>query len=326
MATISRDDVRAALRSDQVVERYGLRLRGSATCRGTCTFCASASREPFCLDAGSGRWICHACNASGDLLALVAGLEGLDIRQDFRRVLAIAADACGVSVAGVDVEVLRRKAAAYRAEQAEQARLDTERRAKAEEGAPYFWRGLSTRVMAGFRYLVHRGLAHAADEVRYTDATICLPLWRWGKIVNVVRRRIDDAEPKVIGIRNCGTDATFGDVGRVDNTTGPVVIVEGLTDWLAARCLSPERLVIGAHGAGRLGYAAKVAAPIARERGAIIVPDNDAAGFRAANTAIDVLLAAGVAPTAIKIMDVRPADDLAHWMLIRQPQRTRGAA
>lgn len=44
-----------------------------------------------------GAWKCHGCDRNGDALALVAAVEGLDSREDFRRLLDAAASLAGVS-------------------------------------------------------------------------------------------------------------------------------------------------------------------------------------------------------------------------------------
>ena len=38
---------------------------------------------------------CFGCGASGDCFKLIALLEGLDLKEDFIKVLTIAAEACG---------------------------------------------------------------------------------------------------------------------------------------------------------------------------------------------------------------------------------------
>lgn len=53
--------------------------------------------------AADGKWHCHACDDGGDLLALVARCEGLDVASDFGRVLEVAAQLAGVDLS-LDVE------------------------------------------------------------------------------------------------------------------------------------------------------------------------------------------------------------------------------
>lgn len=48
--------------------------------------------------AADGKWHCHACDDGGDLLALVARCEGLDVAADFGRVLEVAAQLAGVDL------------------------------------------------------------------------------------------------------------------------------------------------------------------------------------------------------------------------------------
>jgi hypothetical protein len=48
------------------------------------------------LAGGTVRVHCFGCDQSGDALSLIAQVEGLDLRTDFRRVLDVAADLAGV--------------------------------------------------------------------------------------------------------------------------------------------------------------------------------------------------------------------------------------
>jgi DNA primase len=64
---------------------------------------------------------CHACGASGDALSLVAAARGLDVKTDFRAVLAEAASVAGLHVAASDARAARpplAKAGAARARRA----------------------------------------------------------------------------------------------------------------------------------------------------------------------------------------------------------------
>lgn len=101
---VQRDDVVAALRSEDVANHLGIKgqWRGrwmrSARCGET-----DHGSECFAI-AQHGRWHCHSCDKGGDLLALLALGEGLDIKEDFGKVLEIAAGIAGVEVdAGGDL-------------------------------------------------------------------------------------------------------------------------------------------------------------------------------------------------------------------------------
>ena len=69
-----------------------------------------------------------------------------------------------------------------------------------------------------------------------------------------------------------------------------MVIVEGVFDWLAARVLAPDRLVLGAHGAGRLPDAVRMVAEKCCSRGLVFVPHKDTSnvGARQVRAAIKV--------------------------------------
>jgi hypothetical protein len=79
------------------------------------------------------------------------------------------------------------------------------------------------------------------------------------------------------------------------------VIVEGLMDWLSARVLWPTRLILGAHGAGRLPDVAEIAAPVAVGRGVVVIPHDDDAGKRYADRAYVALVKGGVPSEDIEI-------------------------
>jgi len=94
--TIDKDAVIGQLTAEDVARHLGItgtwrgRWMRSMRC-GT----ADHSSDAFAL-ARDGMWHCWACDKGGDLLALVAASEGLDVRADFPRVLEIAARIAGV--------------------------------------------------------------------------------------------------------------------------------------------------------------------------------------------------------------------------------------
>lgn len=86
-----------------VCERLGL-LNGRGAFKrqagGVIVRCpAHEERTPSCSvrrgPDGTIAWKCHGCEASGDVLTLVATVHGLSTRSDFREVLRVAADLAG---------------------------------------------------------------------------------------------------------------------------------------------------------------------------------------------------------------------------------------
>lgn len=93
---IDRETVLEHLRATDVARHIGI----VGTWRGRwlrSRRCATAdhSSDAFGLSQ-DGFWHCWACDQGGDLLALVAAAEGLDLRADFPRVLEISAGIAGV--------------------------------------------------------------------------------------------------------------------------------------------------------------------------------------------------------------------------------------
>lgn len=93
-------DVRAACADPVAVARaLGLVVaHGSRRVRVCCPW--HNEKNPSCaISVRDGRVVayCHACHAGGDLIALVAAVEGLDARTQFQAVLERAAQLFGVS-------------------------------------------------------------------------------------------------------------------------------------------------------------------------------------------------------------------------------------
>lgn len=89
-----------ALTATQVLEHFGVdhRRSGAEWRFAICPACGQRSRaDSVSCNRATGRWRCHAHDCAGDLLAMVAGFAGIDIRRDFESVLAAAAAIAGVS-------------------------------------------------------------------------------------------------------------------------------------------------------------------------------------------------------------------------------------
>lgn len=184
MSQVKRDDVVSALRAEDVAAHLGIKgqWRGrwmrSSRCGET-----DHESEAFALSR-DGRWHCHSCDKGGDLLHLLALGEGLNIKDDFSRVLEFAA-----GIAGIDVEPAgdmfgigpSKPAPRPRVEMAPLAPLH-ERLALAKRRAAWTWERLHDREHTEVpdAYLRSRGLnpevVLAREDVRSTPLRIDAPL------------------------------------------------------------------------------------------------------------------------------------------------------
>ncbi len=318
-ARVEKADVLAALTAERVLEHFGIDYRrsGYELRLQVCPTCGPRTRkDAVSVNSDSGQWKCHAHGCSGDILDIVAGMAGLDIERDFRAVLEVAAELAGIPLREVPTERRRYLAELETRRREQQAKLAAERaaaQARAQVNAARLWARLAATSEPGMAYLRRRGVSGVAGDVRFGQRSICLPLRdAAGQLTNVVGRLFveDPDAPKIRGLAGCTTAGTFGDTRKATSTTGPIVIVEGLVDWLSARVRWPDRLILGAHGAGRLPYVAELAAPLAIGRGALLVPHNDDAGLRYADRAI-VALAKGGLPMEdmeVYVIDARHND------------------
>lgn len=316
-ARLDKAEVLGALGAEAVLAHFGIEFqrRGDELRCQVCPGCGPRTRrDAVAINSDTGRWCDHAHGCRGDLFDLVAGLAGLDIERDFGAVLAVAAELAGVNPVEASDERRRHLAELRARREAEEAARSAEReeaRARAAAAAPGIWARLNRTSKAGLAYLRRRGVEAARGDVRFGRRSVCIPLRdAAGAIVNVVGRLFveDPRAPKIRGLAGCSTAGTFGDLGKADTTTGPVVIVEGLMDWLSARVLWPDRLNLGAHGAGRLPHVAELAAPLARKRGVLLVPHADDAGQRYCDRAIAALVKGGVEMGAIQLFLVEAGD------------------
>jgi hypothetical protein len=97
--TLDRAAVLAALRAEDVVQHFGIvgQWRGRWLRSQRCAVADdhAAGSMPFGI-AHDGKWHCWACDQGGDILKLIAVGEKLDMRNDFPRILEIAAAIAGV--------------------------------------------------------------------------------------------------------------------------------------------------------------------------------------------------------------------------------------
>jgi hypothetical protein len=318
------DAVEAGLRAPAILDAFGARYRDAPTIRLTvCPQCGEATkRAAVAINRASCKWVHHGGPCRGAALDLVAAFAGLDRRRDFVRLLEIAAPIAGVTEHTSTAVLDEIKARAAQEQAAYEHRVAAER-AAARAAAPGYWARLARRSVEGEAYLVNRGLDPAVlvarDAVRFDrdDPAVALHAYD-GAIINVARRRRDPAAiVKAPVLPSCTTDGTFvGRIGDLDATGGPIVavLVEGVTDSLAAVLAFPGCLVVGAHCADRLPHVAAAIVPrLVEARGwLLVVPDVDASkGEERAADAVRVAERAGLKlDESIQLVDVRPHEDL----------------
>ena len=296
-----RDQIVAALSPRAVLDRFG--IEGRATGRelrtGVCPTCGPRSRrDAVAINLGTGMWDCKVTGCSGDVFALVAGLAGLDARRDFPKVLELAADIAGVSIA-TDPEAAQRIADRRRVEAA-RMQADQEARAAARATMPAKWAALATRHADGEAYLAGRGIDAAAlrrhgDVVRYSltgEPAVALRDLATGAITGVQYRCLaGDRKLRCEPGSQLAGAALHGRVGEIalggEGGVDVAVLVEGLADTLVAVLTWPGCAIFGAP-AGELERVATAVAPrIAACRGWLLVSvDNDRTGVDKATDAV----------------------------------------
>jgi len=344
------DEVVAALRPAAVLAHFQVEARraGHELRTNACPSCGARSRDAVCIHAETGLWFDHAHGCQGNVLDLVAGFAGLDRRKDFPRVLAVAADIAGVSPTAVDDrEVEARRAQRRREQEAEMQRQRSSAiaaRELARDRAEDIWNRLFPLTRAGTLYLQTRGLEALAGRsqiVRFAPVPntpetpwhrrtrklmgcgACVPVHDLadGAITNVVTRRFEvhGDESKVVALPECPKvigDRVIGTFGRwVDFRTAAldVVLVEGVADYLTATLLWPQRLVLGADGAGLLAKIVRFVGPpiAAAGRQLFLIPHADDAGERFNVAAGQAAVQAGLrAGNTLQFVDLGPHKDL----------------
>ena len=234
----------AALGPERAIGLLGVKPRRSGGKLRTATCAARGgdhSRQDAVVIEPSGLWHCKVCGEGDSLFAYLARMLG----SDPARADAVEAVAHLVGVEPTeDPEATerRRRILAERAADAERWRLaEEERHARAEAAAAQLWLRLPRQSLSGSAYLRGRRLDGAVGDVRYGRHHICLALRAPdGSVRNVAGRRIDGAEPKVKCLSGCRkVGYVVGDLRKLTTTSGPIVLVEGLADFLAARLYWP---------------------------------------------------------------------------------------
>lgn len=336
------EDVRAALRVTDVLDRFGVdyRDRRNITLR-ECPNCKRRQRRAaFKVNRDTGLWIHHSGPAGsaickGDALDLLGAFAGVD-RSRFPELLELGASIAGITADTAPAELARIRAE-HEARREARARRAAEQRAAAEATVPGLWAALAGRHLRGQRYLDERGLDPVAlrargDLVRfYPDGApaVLLHDLATGAPINIARRQID-REPKnltldiarVLGLDDGEVDGTFSTagslVGRVTDIdpdgVDVAVLVEGMTDSIAAALTFDTCAIVGANGWRQMPRVAAAVAPrLAEARGWLLVAvDDDDQGVAGAGDAMRAAIDAGlVLRKSVRAIELGAHKDLA---------------
>lgn len=277
---------------------------------------------------GTARVKCHACGFTGDALTLVACVYGLDLREDFKRVLLTGAELAGNHTLAAELEDGKPRP--------DRIQLPEPRQT---EEAPWpdrvqeFWNSCShlhTDAVA-CRLLESRGIDPARAEglglARVLPERGPLPKWAkygrrdWRKTSNRIVVRSWDSDgilrsvrawrvtagdsPKRLppaGCRSAGlvlSDRRGHGVLRGERTAHTLWIVEGEPDWIAATIAAPGGHAVWGIGSG--GWSDGAAEKASAVRRVIVATHPDAAGDR---------YAAEVLSSVKKSVRWRPPSDL----------------
>lgn len=307
------DEVRPDL-IDVLEQRYSVKMRRDGReYRGRCPVHRGDNRSSLAVSRDRRLWRCYSCGEVGDVFTMLALLEGCTEAEAIKREAArVGYEATRPPTEAELAERRRRR----EAEQADRERAKLQEQCEAADRAAKKWAALPTCSEVGEAYLRSRGLgeAVAAGLVRFDRDWPAIALHdSRGAVVNIVRRRPGDGDPKILGERSATTKGTFGRFGDIGRTTGAIVLVEGFADWLTASIAHRRQLVLGAHGAGRLALIAGGIAPHIVERGLVLVPHRDPAGLKACDEAAAAAIERGLPANRVEWIDVSPCNDLNDW-------------
>lgn len=295
--------IRALLTPAMVLDYYEVKHRGNTQWSvQLCPQCGQLKRGSLSIHAESGLWRCHHCGKQGGLFDLVAGYAGIDPKENFQRVLGVAATIAGVPH-GIPDEDYARLLEEHRSRRAEQSAAETARRERIRARMPAIWKTLDRRHITGEAYLRDRGIdpefLFAADAVRYSklgDPAVRLHDLATGNLTGIQYRMLN-GDTKLLahpGSQTAGA-ALLGRLAHLE-TVRVAIVVEGLADTLVARQLWPGAAVFGAAGAEQLEtIAAAVSKTVFERRGILlIVPDNDDVGVKNTARAVMAAITAGL--------------------------------
>lgn len=338
---IDADAVRAKLTGEKVLDFYAVEARGGRTMQlRECPRCKRRQRRIACkVDRDTGRWIHHsgpdgAAVCKGDALDLVAAFERLDTRTQFQEVLARAAQIAGVAP-NIDPAELARIRAEHQAAREARDRRAAAERARGEAMVPVLWEALDRRHLRGERYLADRGLTPAAlrqagDVVRfYPEGSPAVRLYSLdsSEPINIIRRQID-REPKILSLdlgEVIGADDVVGTLSTLGTLVGRVtdidpdgvdvaVLLEGMTDSLAALLAFPTCAIVGANGWRMMPRVAAAIAPrlVAAGGWLLVAVDDDEQGIAGAGDAMRAAVDAGlVLDESVRAIELGAHHDLA---------------
>lgn len=316
MSRLDKEQVAAALSAERVFDFFAVdRKRSAGQWRiQHCPECGPRSRKDAVTVSDDGKWHCKAHGCRGDIFTMVGGFAGIDVKSRFPEVLTLAAE-----IAGVDGEPDPKLAERLAAQKREREQREQVKRLRATEEAQRLWKTLAPRSPQGEAYMEGRSLAPwnftaaLPDDmtgkgiVRFGRHAVCTPLYDVdGGIVNIVARSFDNREPKIRSLPHCSTMAVFGNPTMVGLTAGPILVVEGMFDFLSAMLLWDGALVLGAHGCAQLGFTGGLAGELASRhgRGVRVVPHNDKAGRVHGRKAADAAINAGVAAEDVEFYEL----------------------
>lgn len=333
---VNADELKLALDATTVLESQGIdfRVHGDELRTNQCPACGQRNREAISVNADTGLWRCFRCLAHGDVYDLIAGFAGFDIKREFLKVLALARAIAGV---GDEIDPAFQQLLAERQQLATERRAAAaEKRARARARMPQTWAALMPRHAGGEAYLRdERRIDPAAlrmvgpDVLRYSsrgEPAVAVRDLETGAIVGIQQRRVLPGEPKTPvepGSQLAGS-ALHGRIDTLDaDGVDVAVLVEGLSDTLAALLAFPGCAVFGAPGHEHLETITQALAPrIAAIRGwLLMVPDDDEQGARSTAAAIQAAQEAGLrlavdncgieGASTIRLVDLGTHHDLA---------------
>ena len=311
-------------------------LSGSSTLRGPCPIHGGKGNN-FALyngDSGLG-WTCHSHCGSGDALSLIARVNGLDCRSDFKRVLALASDLLGLVTmpeldpSGPPRAVERRASDTQsKALSAIVERLElsgdvlTYLRHRGgvvgdkEQFRPAYDLGLVTfeveRVADLFSSMAD-GFGNFARD--FHTHPLVLPVTNSaGEIVAIQGRSINPETPKKwrFTSRGASSNGFFGGKDLKGTSDALTVVTEGAMDCLALRVAAPELtpvwgpfVAIGRAGAS--GGLSRRQAEMLENRRVLLAFDGDLAGREGAKSAAQKLRDVC---RSVEILDLPEGSDL----------------
>ena len=258
-----------------VVEGYGVQLRGSGRVRqGVCPF-HEESEGSFTVYADSERWYCFGCGEGGDVLDFIGRIENLDLPQAIRRLNGGAGSDTSAAVVRsgpvtpprrsmtpppFDPTLLTAAARFYAGRLRRSPQAQAYLRSRGISSTTAARLGLGYAPGSGLRaYLAAAGFSpqrlrqsglFVEHGERFTGMVVVPDLIAGGCVRWLAGRAIDPGRrPRFQALP--GPKPVLG-TGRLGHTPPWVVLTEGLFDWLAlAQWRVPTCAALGTQGAER---------------------------------------------------------------------------